>query len=329
MYSLRKKDYEKALADCTEAINLDPSNTWFYATRGNAYISIQDYDKAIADLIKSVSLNPNYQYAKDRLVAAHHERAKDSFRKQDYDRTVGDCDELIGLKPDMVEAFFLRGRAYAKKGDWDKALADYNRIRLGLKYDPAHPGHSLAILSSEDRDKVLEDCNAVLETDPNIALAHALIGMYSNEGDWEKAITDCTEAIRLDINCADAFYYRAMRYGIREDYDRAIPDFERYLRLNPDDANAKEILAAVYTEHIKSCFKAEDLNQIINDCEALLKIKPDYADARHWLASCYSERSRGYLNQGDWNRAIADCGGDQCGTELCQCPCNPCFGVPW
>jgi tetratricopeptide (TPR) repeat protein len=44
-----KEDADKAIADCNQAIKLDPKFTWAYSDRCWAYNIKGDYDSAIAD----------------------------------------------------------------------------------------------------------------------------------------------------------------------------------------------------------------------------------------------------------------------------------------
>jgi tetratricopeptide (TPR) repeat protein len=56
----RKQEFAKALADCNEAIELDPKNVAAYFTRGNVHYANKDYDRAIVDFSKSIELDPKY-----------------------------------------------------------------------------------------------------------------------------------------------------------------------------------------------------------------------------------------------------------------------------
>ena len=44
------KEYDKAIADYTEAIRLDPNDAWAYFNRGQAWYMKSGYDKALGGL---------------------------------------------------------------------------------------------------------------------------------------------------------------------------------------------------------------------------------------------------------------------------------------
>ncbi|MDJ0661873.1 MAG: tetratricopeptide repeat protein, partial [Crocosphaera sp.] len=54
------EEYQKAIADFTQAIELNPNYAEAYNNRGNAYGNLEEYQKAIADFTKTIELNPNY-----------------------------------------------------------------------------------------------------------------------------------------------------------------------------------------------------------------------------------------------------------------------------
>src|SRR5262249_5532558 len=56
------KDRDRAIADHTEAIRLDPKNAVAYFSRGYAWLA-KDEDRAIADFNEAIRLNPQYASA--------------------------------------------------------------------------------------------------------------------------------------------------------------------------------------------------------------------------------------------------------------------------
>jgi tetratricopeptide (TPR) repeat protein len=121
---LVKGDYDRALADETKAIELNPQLADAYVNRGSASGSKGDYDREIADETKAIELNP-------QLADAYTERGIAYSLKGDYDRAIADYAQAIELNPQDLYAYQNRGVAHKNKGDYDRAIADYDQaIRL-------------------------------------------------------------------------------------------------------------------------------------------------------------------------------------------------------
>ncbi len=65
---------------------------------------------------------------------------------------------------------------------------------------------------------------------------------HRNKGDYDRAIADYTEAIRLNPQLANAYANRGNSYYYKKDYDRAIADYEAALRIDPNTQNAAKSL---------------------------------------------------------------------------------------
>ena len=53
-----KREYDRAIMDCGEAIRLEPNYTFPLNGRGNAYRAKGDADRAIADYNEAIRVNP-------------------------------------------------------------------------------------------------------------------------------------------------------------------------------------------------------------------------------------------------------------------------------
>jgi len=103
----------------------------------------------------------------------------------------------------LALAFMGRGSAYMTKGDFDRAIQDYDQA---------------------------------IWLDPNNALAFNNRGFaYGSKGDFDRAIRDYDEAIRLSPNAA-VFNNRGVAYATKGDYDRAIQDFDQAIGFDPNFA---------------------------------------------------------------------------------------------
>jgi tetratricopeptide (TPR) repeat protein len=64
--------------------------------------------------------------------------------------------------------------------------------------------------------------------------------------DFDTAIKDYTEAIRLDPNRGGTYYNRGQAYHFKKDFDKAVKDYTEAVRLDPNLKNAPD-----YTKDIK------------------------------------------------------------------------------
>ena len=121
-----KGDFDRAMQDLDQGVQLDPKNAVAYRNRGVAYESKGDHDRAIQDYNQAVRLDP-----KDALAYMARGRAYKS--KGDYDRAIQDYDQAIQLDPKNIAPYLDRSDAYESKGDHDRAIEDYGQA---LQLDP-------------------------------------------------------------------------------------------------------------------------------------------------------------------------------------------------
>jgi lipoprotein NlpI len=129
----RKGDHDRAIADFSEAIRLDPKYAEAYSERGFAYRMKGDLDRAVADYTEAIRLDP-----KDPIP--HYNRGIAYRAKGDLDRAVADFNEAIRLEPKDAIAYRGRGLAYLYAGNPAKALAD---VSQATELDPKNAHHAL------------------------------------------------------------------------------------------------------------------------------------------------------------------------------------------
>src|SRR5262249_3873287 len=88
-----KRDHDRAIADYTEAIRLDPKNSSAYFNRGAAWSEKGDLRRAIADQSQAIALDPKNAFAWDLRCL---DRAKVN---RDLSKALADCEESLRLAP--------------------------------------------------------------------------------------------------------------------------------------------------------------------------------------------------------------------------------------
>jgi tetratricopeptide (TPR) repeat protein len=94
---LQNNDYDRAIAEYTQALRLDPNNILSYTGRGSAYFSKGDYDRAIADFTQTLRLLPNN-------AEIYVMRGLSYLAKLDYDRAIADCETALRIDPNNSNA---------------------------------------------------------------------------------------------------------------------------------------------------------------------------------------------------------------------------------
>jgi tetratricopeptide (TPR) repeat protein len=145
----------------------------------------------------------------------------------------------------------------------------------------------------KDYDRAIVNYTEAIRLDPKYTIAYNDRGAaYSNKNDYNRAIADYTEAIRLDPKLALPYKNRGNAYYYKKDYDRAIADYTEAIRLNPKDAMQYVSMGNAY-------FDKKDYDRAIADYTEAIRLNPNYAAA-------YNNRGNAYVNKKDYDRAIAD-----------------------
>ena len=112
-----KGQYDLALQDYDQAIQLNPNSASHYNNRGILYRLKHDYDRAIADYDEAIWLKSDY-------VAAFYNRALAYTDKGEFDHALADFGVVLQFNPKSALALYARGLTLLKKGDTGAGNAD-------------------------------------------------------------------------------------------------------------------------------------------------------------------------------------------------------------
>lgn len=191
-----------AIINFDRAIALNPRRYISYLSRGLAYRDKEEYDRAIADFDRAIELE-------SKTTSTDVDQRKDDFKER-YEKVSGDFHKLVQLDPEPWFYWFRRGVAYDERGK--------------------------AYLNKGDYDRAIADFNTFIQLDPNRADAYRDRGTaYGIKGDLDRAIADFDRAIELDPRLKGAHYNRALAYELKGDQAHARADFNKEEQLYPDD----------------------------------------------------------------------------------------------
>ncbi len=134
--------YDKAVAEYTKVLEIDPTYALAYYHRGNAKYKKGEFSQAIADYSKALELRPQ-----DATI--YFLRGTAWFKKGDFDQAVTDYTRALEMSPGYEDALINRGNAFYLKGEFDQAIADYsatletNDHNAEAYYNRAHAWHKM------------------------------------------------------------------------------------------------------------------------------------------------------------------------------------------
>src|SRR6266436_4669198 len=162
----------------------------------------------------------------------------------------------------------------------------------------AYGSRGAAYYDKSDFDNAIADFSEAVKIDANVvpayfALAYSRRGLAAAEKkDYNQAIADYSEAIKLSPTSIEVYKDRGVAYGNKNDYDRAIADYSQAIKLDPN-------YAVAYNNRGFAYFRKNDFDRAIVDYTEAVKRNPNYALA-------YDNRGFAYAQKNDYDHALAD-----------------------
>ncbi|MBO4815280.1 MAG: tetratricopeptide repeat protein [Muribaculaceae bacterium] len=282
------EDYILSIQYFNQVIAAKPYLAEPYFFRAVAKINLEDYRGAEEDASLCIERNPFITDAYQVRGVARQNQRKFKEAVQDYDK---------GLSQLPENKVFLLNKAICETELKNYAVADSTYAvltRLDSKNDRAHLGMAQLLLATGDTTRALEEVNKSLEITKNSTMAYAMraeINLKANN-DYEAAVKDLDEVIKLEPHYAGNFINRAfLRYKL-DDYYGAMSDYDYAVSLEPDNA------IAIYNRAQLNAEVGEDL-KAIDDFSRVLKLEPN-----NFLA--LYNRAQLYLRTQQFKKAVKD-----------------------
>jgi tetratricopeptide (TPR) repeat protein len=188
------------------------------------------------------------------------------------DAAIGACGRLISSGqlsgPDLARAHNNRARSYERKGDSDRAIADYSEALRLSPHAVIYANRAFNYSNKRDFERAMADVNQALKLDSKYARAYGIRGfVFAQKGDDDRAFADYNEAIRLDPTYASGYHNRAMIYQKRNDYARAVADFNKAAQFAPTESQVFVMRGAIHE-------KMGDLNAALADYREAVRLAP-------------------------------------------------------
>lgn len=151
-------------------------------------------------------------------------------------KAMADLDMLLKINPDHIQGLFFRAYVYRKQRLMMKARRDYEHLIL-LDNDNREARVALALLNADDNrpQEAMEQADVIIRYWPDYATGWIVRGgLHQKRLNYEMALHDMNEAIRLEPDNPDFYISRAILYRDFRKKALARADFARAVRLGAD-----------------------------------------------------------------------------------------------
>jgi tetratricopeptide (TPR) repeat protein len=220
----------KRIVSCTLVIergNVGKTNTAkLFVARGTVLDGVGKHDEAIADFTRAIALNPHDQVGYSNRATVYMESGR-------FALAIVDLTEVIRAEPANGMAFYNRATAYEKSGERDKALDDYrSAARLLPAFAPAAAAVG-RLLKDRDPDAALSDLSEAIRLDPKSPALRSRATLYLSLGRLQEALVDFNQVIAGDGSDGIAFLDRGVTNDKIGNIESAISDYGRSIALTP------------------------------------------------------------------------------------------------
>lgn len=305
---------------------LDLANA--HVASGSMDIDLKDFASAREHYLQSLSLvepranaSPNNHTLQSFLATVQIGLGRVAFNEgkldtsiQHFERAASLAERLVANRQEKAEELQLAAQTYnwlgtihQSKGDNQAAMKwiekEVTASRRRLQFSPQNPdfrrafsqaihGRALAKLAMQQLDEALQDWNEAIATMPDNAELWQQRGLvHYAKSEWQSAIDDLTQAMKLDSNVsAFSWRVRADSFANLERWKEASEDYDQLVKLLPEDANA----------HVQAGMinllagKADHAVELLTNA---LKMDPSIMEAHRYLANALAAQS-------DWTASL-------------------------
>jgi tetratricopeptide (TPR) repeat protein len=269
---LKEGVYQLALMDVQKAIGLDSTRPEYYITMADIYFTTNLTRKAKETLEKCLRVDKDNMEARMKLAELH------LYVKQ-HKTSIKYLDEILKKDIHNPKAYFIKGMNFKEMEDTVRAISSFQTV---IEQDPDYyqAYMQLGILYSlKGNDLALQYLNTALKLNPRSTEALYARAMYfQSKNDYGKALKDYDEIIRIDPQYRNAYYNKGYINALQKNYNQAIAEFTNAIRAD------SHYVEAYYMRGL--CFRnINEKQKAINDFEASLKINPLYRLSKEQLSA--------------------------------------------
>jgi tetratricopeptide (TPR) repeat protein len=291
---LNREQKDNILHCFDHVASIEPLCAKAHCGRSMYFYRISEYDKAIIAINKAILLEP-------KAIEYYKMRALINSSQGKTNEAMNDLDYVISISIDDYSVFFLRGRAWADKKEWDKTIQDLNAAIELLKRDNnINPEtaeiYSLRARARKEKNNLLsaiDDCKEAIRRNDSFPDPYIILGDIWYEGnEWDKAIAWYTNAHRLNVFDMHVLLCRGNSLFNLKKWDEAKQDADSAIRIDPKDDAAYLLRGRILREK-------KEFTKALPDADAAIQLQPNSIAALLFRGTLLLELH-------EWEKSLAD-----------------------
>ncbi|MBN2654287.1 MAG: PEP-CTERM system TPR-repeat protein PrsT [Nitrospirae bacterium] len=247
IYHIARGEHGKAIAEYSEVLKRDPKNVPALINTALTYDLIGNNAEALSYLNKAKSTGE---------VTGYTGLANYYVRKKDNKKALAVVDELIKAKPDLLDAYELKGRIFLIDKKYNDAVDAFQKL------EQKNPEKAIALTlaaytSAKDYNSALKFIDKHIDKSQRRAgLLAEKARLYAVMKDWPKAQDTAQRLIRETPRSAGGYIVLASVYEAQGSSDKAMEAIKTGIQIDSKNSAARFMLAGLYG-------KKKDYNQAL------------------------------------------------------------------
>jgi tetratricopeptide (TPR) repeat protein len=185
--------------------------------------------------------------AQKQQIDPIEERSSQMFNQKQYNNAINLLSNAMKTNKNKTKYYVIRGLSYFNLSQFKLALEDFNIVIMRLPNEyRAYFFRGIVNINIKQYNQALIDFNKVIKLKVPEDRYHYLsdtyhyIGLtYYNKGDYEFAIKNLDESLRLNPQNSSPYFVKALSWDRKDEGTEAIKAYRDFLRLGPNAEAAK------------------------------------------------------------------------------------------
>jgi len=230
----KKRDFQSALTEYQKALELDPDNWSILLNEAAVHFEMNEMDKCI-ETCKKVIEEGRSKKADFQTIAKAYNRIGNAYSKQEK------FDEAIeAYSKSLTESSTAQTLQSLRKVEKLKRERDaINYIDPEKAQEEREKGNEL-FKQQKFPEAIAAYTEAIRRNPKDHVLFSNRAAAYTKLGEFNYAVKDCDQSLALNPNFVKSYIRKANLEVATKQYHKAIETFDKALKIEPDNSEAKE-----------------------------------------------------------------------------------------